>query len=93
MSDKDGYQVLLFDAIVDHKRDEMAMTKADQTFVWRMAENTSDDQLEVRNCAYSVKMVPPRGRNCLTSRIVILLRQLNMPMHAILMTSQHSTGG
>ena len=33
MSDKDGYQVLLFDAIVDHKRDEMAMTKADQTFV------------------------------------------------------------
>ena len=33
MCDKDGYQVLLFDAIVDHKRDETVMTKADQTFV------------------------------------------------------------
>ena len=33
MCDKDGYQVLLYDAIVDHKRDETAMTKADQTFV------------------------------------------------------------
>ena len=33
MCDKDGYQVLLFDAIVDHKRDETAMTKADQNFV------------------------------------------------------------
>ena len=31
--DKDGYQVLLFDAIVDHKRDDTNMTKADQTFV------------------------------------------------------------
>ena len=26
-------QVLLFDAIFDHKRDETAMTKSDQTFV------------------------------------------------------------
>ena len=33
MCDKDGYQVLLFDAIVDHKRDETAMTKAYQNFV------------------------------------------------------------
>ena len=33
MCDKDGYQVLIFDAIVDHKRDETAMSKADQTFV------------------------------------------------------------
>ena len=30
---EDGYQVLLFDAIIDHKRDETAMTKADKTFV------------------------------------------------------------
>ena len=33
MCDKDAYQVLIFYAIVDHKRDETAMTKADQTFV------------------------------------------------------------
>ena len=33
MCDEDGYQVLLFDAIVEHKRDETEMTKADQTFV------------------------------------------------------------
>ena len=33
MCDEDGYQVLLFDDIVDHKRDETAMTKDDQTFV------------------------------------------------------------
>ena len=33
MCDEDDYQVLLFDAIVDHKRDETAMTKADQNFV------------------------------------------------------------
>ena len=33
MCDEYVYQVLLFDAIVDHKRDETVMTKADQTFV------------------------------------------------------------
>ena len=33
MCDKDDYQVLLFDAIVEHKRDETVMIKADQTFV------------------------------------------------------------
>ena len=33
MCQEDGYQVLLFDAIIDHKRDETAMTKADQTLV------------------------------------------------------------
>ena len=33
MCEEDGYQVLLFDAIVDHKRDDTVMTKSDQTFV------------------------------------------------------------
>ena len=33
MCDEDGYQVLLFDAIVDHKRYETALTKADQKFI------------------------------------------------------------
>ena len=33
MCDKDGYQVMLFDAIVDHKRDETSMNKDNQTFV------------------------------------------------------------
>ena len=33
MCGKNGYQVLIFDAIVDHKRDETVTTKADQTLV------------------------------------------------------------
>ena len=79
MCDKNGDHFLLFDAIVDHKKNNKAMTRTEQSSLTPERSNSTNARQKFGKFVLGGRMELLLGKSSLISKSATLYRQPNMP--------------